>query len=165
MADVCLRRGIASRDLDALLAWANSGGEDFLRQFAGPRWRYPLTAEQVEAEADSIFSIHVDGGFAGIIQRLFERDGRAHIGRFLLDPARTGAGIGGIALTLFCRKLFEDEGIEAITLRVYRFNVRAVRCYRKCGFAFDSPDDGGDPWGSLAMTLRRDDLPREGETV
>ena len=165
MADVGLRRGIAPQDLDVLLNWANSGGEDFLRQFAGPKWRYPLTAEQVEAEAGNIFSFFVGDSFAGIVQLLFKREGRAHIGRFLLDPARTGAGIGTAAQTLFCRKLFEDESIREITLRVYRFNARAVRCYQKCGFAFDSPDGDGDPWDSRAMTLRRECLSREGEKV
>lgn len=165
VANVSLRRGIAPADMESLLKWANARGEDFLRQFAGPKWRYPLTVDQVAAEAGSVYSIHADGRFAGIVQLLFRREGRAHIGRFLLDPARTGEGIGAAALMLFCRRLFEDAETRVITLRVYRFNGRAIRCYRKCGFEFDEPDGGGDPWDSLAMTLRRESLSREGETT
>ena len=158
MADVRVKPGIAPDDLEALLAWANAGGADFLKQFAGPRWRYPLTAEQVGAEAGRFWSIFADGRFAGIVQEISRDAGGVRIGRFALDPAQRGAGIGASALAQLCRRLFEDESVEAVTLRVYRFNAPAIRCYRKCGFAFSEPDNGGDPWDSLEMALRREDL-------
>ena len=103
----------------------------------------------------------MDGAFAGIVQELYRREGRAHIGRVVLDPARRGAGRGARALMLVCRQLFEDEGVDAVTLRVYRFNAPAIRCYQRCGFQI-TEDGGGDPWDGLAMALRREDLPREG---
>ena len=161
MAEIRFERGLTPENTRALLGWANAGGEDFLRQFAGPKWRYPLTADQVGAEAGSIFSIYDGDRFAGIVQELYRREGRAHIGRFVLDPARRGSGIGARALTLFCRRLFGEEGVGAVTLRVYRFNDPAIRCYRKCGFEFTEPDGGSDPWDGLGMMLRREDLPRE----
>jgi len=148
-----IRRGVSERHMPVLLDWANAGGPDFLKQFAGPKWRYPLTEAQVTAEAGSIFSILADGAFAGIVQALYRRESRAHIGRFLLDPGLRGTGIGERALRRFCAMLFEDEAIDAVSLNVYRFNVPAIRCYAKCGFG-PVPEAGeGGPWDSCFMTL------------
>ena len=139
-----------------LLAWANAGGPDFLKQFSGPRWRYPLTRAQL-ADETGICSIFVDGAFAGIVQELYRREGRVHIGRFLLDPKRRGEGIGERALLRFCALLFGDGAVDTVSLNVYRFNAPAIRCYAKCGFG-PVPDSGaGDPWDSCPMALCRED--------
>ncbi len=150
-----IRRGLSEEHMPALLDWANTGGPGFLKQFAGPKWRYPLTEAQVMAEVGGIFTIFADGAFAGIVQALYRRENRAHIGRFLLDPGLRGTGIGERALGRFCAMLFENETIDAVSLNVYRFNAPAIRCYAKCGFG-PVPESGtGDPWDSCFMTLPR----------
>lgn len=63
-----IRKGLSPEAVQTLLVWANSGGEAFLRKFAGPKWRYPLTWEQLEPEVGGIHSIYDDGAFVGIIQ-------------------------------------------------------------------------------------------------
>lgn len=153
MGEITLRQGLSRENIGALLKWANSGGEDFLHQFAGPKWRYPLTEAQVLAERESICAIYDGGRFAGIIQRLSERDRVAHIGRFLIDPARTGEGLGAAALRRFCDALLESGGVDAISLNVYLFNGRARRCYEKCGFRTTLVNEQGKPWPYCRMEL------------
>lgn len=154
MPGVKIRRGLARQDATALLAWANGGGEAFLRQFAGPKWRYPLTWAQLEPERDEIYSILVEGEFAGIIQRFPTQPPVARLGRFLIDPARTGRGIGTAALELLCREIFRDGSVESVSLNVYRFNAQALRCYRKCGFAVVNTWDD-EAWPRCEMALNR----------
>ena len=153
MGEIAVRRGLLPEHIEPLLKWANSGGPDFLRQFAGPRWRYPLTGEQVAAEAGDIWEILDGGAFAGIIQRIFVRDRVAHIGRFLLDPERAGRGIGTAALRRFCEALFEGGEADAVSLNVYLFNARARRCYEKCGFRVTSVNADAKPWPNCRMEL------------
>ena len=129
-----LRRGLSPDAIPTLLEWANSGGEAFLKRFAGPKWRYPLTREQLEPEVDAIHSIYVDGAFAGIIQQVVRHEHSVHLGRFLIDPDRRGQGLGPQALSLICRELLRDPDMDFISLNVYLDNAPARRCYEKCGF-------------------------------
>lgn len=45
-----------------------------------------------------------------------------------------GKGYGSDAIEAFLRFVFNTLSIDYIYLRVYRSNLRAVRCYKKCGF-------------------------------
>ena len=148
-----LKRGLTPDDMPTVLAWANSGGEAFLRRFAGPKWRYPLTEEQLAAEAGDIFSIHADGAFVGIIQQVARHGRGVHLGRFLIDPARRGQGLGPRALTLLCRELFGNDDIDAISLNVYLDNAPARRCYEKCGFRVTQVNP---EWNNCRMALTRE---------
>ena len=134
MGEIRLVRGLTPEHMRSLLKWANSGGEAFLRQFAGPKWRYPLTEAQVAAEMEEILSIMDGGAFVGIIQRFARRDRSVHLGRFLIDPERKGAGIGTEALKRLCREIFSEGDEDSISLNVYLSNAPARRCYEKCGF-------------------------------
>ena len=127
-------QGISAKNIKDILEWTNSRGEEFLKQWAGKAWRFPLTEQQILAERDQIYSILDGESFLGIIQILRREENNFHIGRFLLDPAKTGKGLGTIALKQFCNFLFRNAQIESITLNVYAFNQGAQRCYEKCGF-------------------------------
>ncbi|MGE5558044.1 MAG: GNAT family N-acetyltransferase [Bacillota bacterium] len=43
-------------------------------------------------------------------------------------------GYGTTAVDILLEKAFREMGLEHIYLRVYDFNLRAIRCYEKCGF-------------------------------
>lgn len=129
-----LKKGLSKEDADKIIRWTNSRGADFLLQWAGPKLIFPLTDHQLACISDSLFSLYRDGTFVGMIQVIHREDGNAHIGRFLLDPEKTGRGLGTEALKTFCRMLFEDGGLKSITLNVFEFNVQALNCYGKCGF-------------------------------
>ena len=155
MEAISLRRGLPPENVDALLQWANSGGPAFLRQFAGPKWRYPLAREQLDAESGTIYSIFAGGSFAGILQ-CFPGDGvDVHIGRFLVDPSRTGRGVGEAALRLFCREIFRERSVGSVSLNVYMDNARALRLYEKCGFR---AVQAHPEWNNCRMALSREDF-------
>jgi RimJ/RimL family protein N-acetyltransferase len=43
-------------------------------------------------------------------------------------------GFGTEALRLLLRYAFDDLALHRVDLRVIAYNVRAMRCYEKCGF-------------------------------
>ena len=45
-----------------------------------------------------------------------------------------GRGLGTEAVLAVLDMAFVDMGLKSIYLRVYRHNLRAIRCYEKCGF-------------------------------
>lgn len=46
-----------------------------------------------------------------------------------------GQGVGAAATRLVVRYAFEEMGLHRVDLRVLETNVRAIRCYERCGFA------------------------------
>lgn len=147
-----LRRGVSPDAVPTLLEWANAGGEAFLKRFAGPKWRYPLTPEQLAPEVADIFTICADGAFVGILQQVARHEHSVHLGRFLIDPDRRGQGLGNMALSLMCRALFDDPAIDVISLNVYLDNPSARRCYERCGFRVTQINP---EWNNCRMELTR----------
>ena len=109
--NIHIKKGIRQADIKKIVRWTNTRNSEFLRQYAGDKWSFPLSEMQVSEEQD-----------------------RVHIGRFLLNPNKTGKGIGTEALNNFCKILFDEGKIGIITLNVAEFNKSARRCYEKCGF-------------------------------
>lgn len=134
MEGLDVESGIAKESIRSVLEWTNERGREFLFQYAGDGWSYPLTAEQIEAEREGIYSIYRGGCFAGMIQIVKQEGDNIHVGRFLLDPTLTGRGLGTAALQKFCRMIFRERQAASITLNVLEQNAAARRCYSKCGF-------------------------------
>ena len=155
MDGIKLINGITAEDMKNVIQWTNSRGADFLCQWAGPRWKFPLTEKQITDEIKSIYSIMLDGKFVGMIQIVHKENLNAHIGRFIKNPNETGKGIGKTALKQFCQMLFSDEDIHSITLNVYDFNESAQKCYLKCGFeVVEKVSEEGQP-AFLHMQITR----------
>lgn len=58
----------------------------------------------------------------------------AVLGVFIADESCRGKHIGEEAVRLICRDGAEKLGATSIELHVRPRNIRAIRCYRKCGF-------------------------------
>ena len=127
-------------------------GTDFLQQWSGLGYHYPLSEQQLAARhALSLqcrknsnfitFEIILDKTyFIGTIE-LFEIDRdtlRAVLGRFLLFDAYRGKGLGTEVLRAVFRIAKNLYHIEELRLNVYEFNVSAQRCYERAGFVFES---------------------------
>jgi GNAT superfamily N-acetyltransferase len=52
----------------------------------------------------------------------------------LLHPDLLGRGTGTSAIRILLRHAFDSLHLHRVDLRVLSFNVRALRCYEKCGF-------------------------------
>lgn len=64
-------------------------------------------------------------------------DGRCEIGIGIGERALWGRGLGKDALRALMRHLFEDLGLQRISLHVIASNVRAIAAYRACGFEIE----------------------------
>jgi RimJ/RimL family protein N-acetyltransferase len=80
--------------------------------------------------------IETDGVCAGVVRlhSVVERDKRARLAIGLLHPDLLGRGTGTIAIRILLRHAFDTLQLHRVDLRVLSFNVRALRCYEKCGF-------------------------------
>lgn len=148
MNRIDLRNEIGDKDMEAILGWTNLRGPEFLHQYAGNTWEFPLTRKQIYDSMKNTYSIFADGVFVGMIQIMKIVGDNAHIGRFIVDPKKVGLGIGTKALDCFCEYLFENFDLHSITLSVYEFNKGAQQCYKKCGFLVDEEllEDGKLPY-------------------
>ena len=133
-------------DFDRLIGWVPSS--DFLLQWAGPDFEYPLDREQLDehlrgAQGDLssklIYKV-VDcenGTAIGHIElaAIDRRNGSARVCRVLVgDPAYRGKGIGTVMMEKIVEIGFRQLGLHRLELSVFDFNTSAIRCYEKVEF-------------------------------
>ena len=126
-------KGIEKDNISLLCKWSNERGEIFQEQWMGTEVSFPLTYEKIE-NLENKFSIFNDEEFIGMIQEVRVEEDNIHIGRFVLNPTKTGSGLGTKALKEFIYFIFKDENIRSISLTVFDFNKSAKRVYDKLGF-------------------------------
>ena len=126
-------KGIEKDNILLLCKWSNERGVTFQEQWMGTEVSFPLTYEKIE-KLDKKFSIFNEEEFIGMIQEVKIEKDNIHIGRFVLNPTKTGSGLGTKALKEFIDFIFKDENIRSISLTVFDFNKSAKRVYDKLGF-------------------------------
>ena len=126
-------KGINKDNISLLCKWSNERGEIFQEQWMGTEVSFPLTYEKIE-KLENKFSIFNGEEFIGMIQEVRIQEDNIHIGRFVLNPLKTGAGLGTEALKECIDFIFKDEKIHSISLTVFDFNKSAKRVYDKLGF-------------------------------
>ena len=131
--DISFEKGISKNNALLLCEWSNKMGREFQEQWMGVKVSYPLSYQKIK-ELENTFSIFTQGQFIGMIQKVRIDKDNIHIGRFVLDPERTGSGLGTAALRKFMDFIFEDIDIKSISLSVFDFNQNAKRVYEKLGF-------------------------------
>ncbi|MEX2784990.1 GNAT family N-acetyltransferase [Streptococcus sp. H49] len=133
---VRFEKGITKDNALLLCEWSNEEGEAFQEQWMGSRISYPLNYDKIK-EQENIFSIFNKEKFIGVIQEVCIDKDKIHIGRFVIDPRKTGLGLGTEALREFMAFIFKDEAIKSISLTVFDFNQKAKKLYEKLGFEID----------------------------
>ena len=139
-------RPFSRQDFPRLMAWAIS--PEFVMQWTGGSFNYPLEEAQLEAHLQSaggeapvrkIFSVWMaeDGRHVGHIEldhiNLLHRS--ASISRVLIgEPELRGKGIGQAVVRKVLQIGFEELGLHRIELLVFDFNTAAIHCYEKVGF-------------------------------
>ena len=131
--DISFEKGISKNNALLLCKWSNKMGRGFQEQWMGAKVSYPLSYDKIK-ELENTFSIFTEGQFIGMIQKVRIYKDNIHIGRFVLDPEKTGSGLGTAALAKFMDFIFEDTDIKSISLSVFDFNQNAKRVYEKLGF-------------------------------
>ena len=128
-----LTKGIDKDNILLLCKWSNERGAIFQEQWMGTEVSFPLTYEKIE-KLENKFSVFNEEEFIGMIQEVKIEKDNIHRGRFVLNPIKTGSGLGTKALKKFIDFIFKDENIRSISLTVFDFNKSARRVYDKLGF-------------------------------
>ena len=86
----------------------------------------------------------------------------AEIGIMIGEPTCWGQGYGTDAIRGLLRHLFDQMGLNRVTLSVLENNPRAIRCYEKCGFLLEGRRRqaffrNGDYLDVLVMAVLRQD--------
>jgi RimJ/RimL family protein N-acetyltransferase len=131
---------------DKLIEWVPSA--DFLKQWSGEAFTYPLDAEQLDdyrmqqegANPKRLVytALHqTTGAPVGHISlgaiNYHDRSGR--IGKVLVgDETMRGAGLGQWMVREVCRIAFDELQLHRVALGVFDFNASALRCYERAGF-------------------------------
>ena len=157
---------------DRLISWIPSS--DFLLQWAGPDFKYPLNREQLnehlmgaqgELPSKLIYKVvdSENGTAIGHIElaAIDRCNGSARVCRVLVgDPSCRGRGIGTVMMEKIVEIGFRRLGLHRIELAVFDFNTSAIRCYEKVGFVKEGhlrecrkADDGY--WSFYIMAIVR----------
>ncbi|MBE6758610.1 MAG: GNAT family N-acetyltransferase [Ruminococcaceae bacterium] len=143
-------------DTHTIVVWHRGKDEDFLRQWAGMGYYWPLAEaliyRRLVAGAE-IFGAYRDGKFVGTIE-IIERDPQNDsvlIGRYLVDPALTGKGLGTEIMNTFLDYCRDTVGAAEARLFVFDFNEGAHRCYLKCGFEETERVQRPNGWIAIGM--------------
>ena len=134
--DIRFKKGLNRDNALLLCEWSNEKGKAFQEQWMGAGISYPLTCEKIK-EMDNLFSIFNKGDFIGVIQEVRIDKDSIHIGRFLVDPRKTGRGFGTEALKGCVDFIFSDDNIKSISLAVFDFNQNAKKLYENLGFEIE----------------------------
>jgi len=163
-------RPLEPADFEHLIGWTTS--PEFLLQWAGPGFSYPLTVEQLAehhrgCRADPPLREMwkaLPRGSAEMIGHAeltgIDRVARtATVSRVLVgDPHRRGRGIGTAMMELLIRRAVDGLDLSGLDLYVFDFNRRAIDCYTGVGFRIDARMEnvrrvGDEFWSMYRMVL------------
>lgn len=131
-------------DISRLLTWVTT--EEFLMQWAGTTFTFPLTEDQLHRHLGHA------GGSRPMLLVFRVRSGTQIIGhaelgaidwrnlsavamRILVgDSSARGQGRGELIVHELLRIAFDDLHLHRVSLNVFESNVPALRCYEKSGF-------------------------------
>jgi RimJ/RimL family protein N-acetyltransferase len=88
---------------------------------------------------------------------------RAELGLFIGDKTLWGRGVGADAIRRVLRYAFGQLALRRVQLHVDEDNLRALRCYEKCGFVREGLLRGhrlreGKPVNEVLMAVMRDEF-------
>ncbi|MBF4691509.1 GNAT family N-acetyltransferase [Fusibacter ferrireducens] len=160
-----LIKPIEIEDCTYIVKWNSLKDEDYLTQWAGPStYSYPLTVEQITNRLNekntTIFKILNKDIMTGSIEitDINEVTGYGKVCRYILSDDFIGQGIGQKALKNLVEYSFNELGLSHLELRVYTFNVGAIKCYEKAGFTISqlNENEKDSKWNSYTMTISRE---------
>jgi RimJ/RimL family protein N-acetyltransferase len=166
---------LEKEDLTKIVEWNANKSSDYLLQWAGPLYSYPITHKKVEdyfynyvEKGDSnifVYKIRLcnTDDFIGTIElREIDKDNRiGRVCRFLIGEDRfRGKGIGAQVLQEILKIGFIDLKFENITLGVFDFNNGAIKCYENAGFVKEKflkniRESSTGYWNSYEMSISK----------
>ncbi|PGP42760.1 GNAT family N-acetyltransferase [Bacillus thuringiensis] len=128
-------------DFKQLINWINS--EEFLIQWSGNAFTFPLDEQQLEKYIESANTLAfkvVDEETSDVIGHISlgqidNINKSARIGKVLVGNTKMGGrSIGKHMMKAVLHIAFDELKLHRVTLGVYDFNISAISCYEKIGF-------------------------------
>ncbi|WP_422424852.1 GNAT family N-acetyltransferase [Bacillus sp. PSXD-155] len=128
-------------DFKQLINWINS--EEFLIQWSGNAFTFPLDEQQLEKYIESANTLAfkvVDEETSDVIGHISlgqidNINKSARIGKVLVGNTKMrGRSIGKNMMKAVLYIAFDELKLHRVTLGVYDFNISAISCYEKIGF-------------------------------
>ena len=157
-------------DFKQLINWVES--PEFLLQWSGPGFTYPLDEQQLETyienankeTSDKLVYKVVDKETGAVIGHIalgsIDRKNRsARIGKVLVgEKSVRGKGIGEQMISEVLKIAFDVLHVHRVSLGVFDFNASAIACYEKSGFTKegllrDSRKMGDTYWSLWEMSM------------
>ncbi|AWL12441.1 hypothetical protein HMF8227_01971 [Saliniradius amylolyticus] len=140
--------------LITMMPWFKTEAE--LKQWAGPRFRYPFDHRSFieDTKLDRLNSQALMQGDALVgFGQFYERAGRCHLGRLVINPDCRGQGHIHTLVELMIQKAQSALSLPDVSLFVLPDNTTAIRAYQKQGFRFaDYP--GNDPVEGMVYMVK-----------
>ena len=157
-------------DFKQLIDWIVS--PQFLLQWGGSTFSYPLTENQLEKYIENANNDNSDtlvykvisketGDVIGHVSlREIDRINKsARVGKVLVgDKNVRGKGIGKLLMKEILKVAFDELKLHRVSLGVFDFNVSAIACYEKAGFIKegllrDSKKNNEEYWNLWEMSI------------
>lgn len=157
-------------DFKQLIDWIDS--PEFLLQWGGPVFDYPLNDNQLKKYIDNanhdygetlVYKVieKESGDVIGHISlgRIDRKNKSARVGKVLVGNKNArGKGIGQQMITEILKIAFDELHLHRVSLGVFDFNVSAITCYEKAGFIKegllrDSSKNGNEYWSQWEMSI------------
>ena len=146
---------------ETVVKWNEGKNADFLMQWAGKGFTYPITKEQVMTDASDVssaaFVVLYQGKMIGTIAIITvdEKTGAGYLGHYLLSPEVVGKGHGTAIMREFIQFCFGVLKLKELSLRVFDYNIGAIHCYEKNGLEEWERTTTEDGLGVLLMGIKK----------
>jgi RimJ/RimL family protein N-acetyltransferase len=159
-----------SIDFKQLIDWIDS--PQFLLQWGGPAFSYPLTENQLEKyienanndNSDTLIYKVIDNETGNVIGHIslgkIDRiNNSARVGKVLVgDKNVRGKGVGKLLMEEILKVAFDELNLHRVSLGVFDFNLSAIACYEKAGFIKegllrDSRKNDDEYWNLWEMSI------------
>ena len=149
-----LRRAVEA-DVSELMNWFDS--KESCQQWGGPKFEFPYTVNSFLrdihwGQLDSYSMKEDTGAFLGFGQ-IYEKMGRVHLARLVINPASRAQGLGYKLVKMLIEKGTEIG--QQSSLYVMENNSTAISCYKRAGFEIaELPKDDDIPLRCLFMVRK-----------
>jgi len=127
-----------------LMSWFNNAQE--LENWSGPNFRYPYNLSSFIDDLklstlNSFVLVSKQSEFLAFGQ-YYQRLGRCHLGRLIVNPKCRGKGLALELMRHLCELGLNDLELNECSLFVLTHNKSAIKAYEKFGFSFtDYPEE------------------------
>ncbi len=127
-----------------LMSWFNNAQE--LENWSGPNFRYPCNLSSFIDDLKlstlkSFVLVSTQSEFLAFGQ-YYQRLGRCHLGRLIVNPKCRGKGLALELMRHLCELGLNDLELNECSLFVLTHNKSAIKAYEKFGFSFtDYPEE------------------------